>query len=87
VGLNRDQIHEINYPEDGILVPTITERAWLNFSGGRHEMSESDIRRFFEVNIPMYADFEDHVIPTITYSEFTGLTRGPSDNLFKPFGS
>ena len=64
------------------LFDAITERAWLELSKG-HELPPPNISRLMCVEIP---DFKAVPDPPVTYTEFTGFTRGSFEDLFEAFG-
>jgi CRISPR-associated endonuclease/helicase Cas3 len=74
-------------PEDpfevGRLFEDLTNRAWIEVSGGVRDMASSDIRRLLRVSISIYGD---DLKTEMTYDEFTGFTRGKPEDLFEPFG-
>lgn len=60
----------------------ITLRAWEDFALGK-DPSKPDIGSVMQIEIPDYGDDGE---PTMTYTEFTGFTRGSFEDLFEPFG-
>lgn len=65
------------------LFEDLTESAWADLSQGSREMEIEDLLKLMQVVVPSYTDDLD---PTMTYSDFTGFTRGSPEDLFLPFG-
>ena len=61
----------------------MTERGWIELSGGHAEMTGQDIKDLLKVSIPSYGD---GLGDDMTYTEFTGFTKGTPDDLLEPFG-
>lgn len=61
----------------------ITEAAWFDYGQGGTEMSSYDIKNMMRVSIP---DYSRDIVSPMTYTEFTGFTRGSSEDLFRDFG-
>ena len=61
----------------------MTRRGWLELSGCVSEMNRSDIHDLLWVSIPSYGD---GLVDEMTYSEFTGFTRGKPEDLLEDFG-
>ncbi|MEC5325099.1 hypothetical protein VSX60_17900 [Aurantimonas sp. A3-2-R12] len=61
----------------------MTTRGWRDLSGGLSDMTSRDIRELLRVSIPTYGD---DLKQEMTYTEFTGFTRGKLEDLFEPFG-
>lgn len=61
----------------------MTGRGWFELSGGVSEMNRSDIHDLLRVSVPSYGD--DLTIE-MTYTEFTGFTRGKPEDLLEAFG-
>lgn len=70
-------------PAERALFDGLTGVAWNDLSGGARDMNHDELRALLRVNIPSYGDAFS---PEVTYTEFTGFTRGASDDLFAPFG-
>jgi CRISPR-associated endonuclease/helicase Cas3 len=64
------------------LFGSITERAWIELSEG-HELTPPNVSRLMRVEIPDYKAVPD---PPVTYTEFTGFTRGSFEDLCEAFG-
>lgn len=79
-----DQLHLSAGPDTfGVLFEDLTTGGWLELTGGLDEMTESDLRDLFRVSIPT---FGDDLSSEMTYTEFTGFTRGSPEDLFSSFG-
>lgn len=65
------------------LFDDMTERGWVELSGGQTEMTSEDIRNLLRVSISSYGD---DLGAEISYTDFTGFTRGTPDDLLEPFG-
>lgn len=79
-----DELHlPGNCFEVDALFEDLTRSAWAEFSQGLRNMSASDIFTLFRVSVSSYGD---DLKPVMTYSEFTGLTRGKPQDLFQAFG-
>ncbi|WP_275791599.1 HD domain-containing protein [Pararhizobium gei] len=61
----------------------LTDKAWMALSGGQGEMERADIKACFQVSVPTYGD---DIKIEMTYTEFTGFTRGKAEDLFGAFG-
>nr|WP_180897409.1 MULTISPECIES: HD domain-containing protein [unclassified Martelella] len=78
-----DTLHICDLPVVCRLFEDMTMRGWLELSGGLSEMDGADIRNLIKVSIPTYGD---DLKTVMTYTEFTGFTRGTPEDLFKAFG-
>ena len=67
----------------GRLFEDLTAGGWLELTGGLDEMRKNEIFDLFRVSIPTYGD---DLGSEMTYSEFTGFTRGSPEDLFSGFG-
>lgn len=79
----RDSLHTNSTTNPSCLFEDMTERGWRELSGDMEEMNRADIRELLRVSIPSY---RDDLSVVMTYTEFTGFTRGMPEDLFKPFG-
>lgn len=61
----------------------MTERGWAELSGSRADMTGEDIPTLLRVSIPSYGDVLSN---EMSYTEFTGFTKGTPDDLNEPFG-
>ena len=61
----------------------VTESAWFDYGESGTEMSPYDIKNMMHVSIP---DYSRDIVSPMTYTEFTGFTRGSPKDLFRPFG-
>ena len=61
----------------------VTEAAWFDYGKSDTEMSPYDIKNLMRVSIP---DYSRDIVSHMTYTEFTGFTRGSSEDLFRAFG-
>jgi CRISPR-associated endonuclease/helicase Cas3 len=64
------------------LFDAITQRAWQDLAPGQ-DPTPQDVGRVMQVEIPDYGDDPE---PTMTYTEFSGFTRGSLEALSEPFG-
>jgi CRISPR-associated endonuclease/helicase Cas3 len=69
--------------EAACLFEDLTALGWAALTGGGREMTESDRKSLLRCTIPSY---EEGLEPQVTYTDFTGFTRGTLDDLFAPFG-
>ncbi|GAA6201707.1 hypothetical protein [Aquicoccus sp. SU-CL01552] len=60
----------------------ITERAWMDLSHGQ-DLAPQDVGRLMRIDIP---DHGDDPVPRMTYTDFTGFTRGSFEDLFYLLG-
>jgi CRISPR-associated endonuclease/helicase Cas3 len=67
----------------GRLFEDLSVSGWRELTGGLDEMRKNEIFDLFRVSVPSYGD---DLGSEMTYSEFTGFTRGSSDDLFSEFG-
>ena len=67
----------------GRLFEDLTASGWLELTGGLDEMRKNEIFDLFRVSVPSYGD---DLSSEMTYSEFTGFTRGSPEDLFSSFG-
>lgn len=65
------------------LFDDLTSGGWKELSGGVDEMTYPDIKKLLRVSI---STFGNDLEPKMTYTEFTGFTRGSPEDLFSPFG-
>lgn len=61
---------------------TLTNQAWQDHAPGRNA-SQQEIGQLMQIEIPDYGDDGE---PMMTYTEFTGFTRGSIEDLLAPFG-
>lgn len=73
---------DIDRSEGQLLFRGITSQAWLDYSSGLSEMGPKDLRDLLQVSVSDYGDS----VPSMSYTEFTGFTRGDHEDLFFPFG-
>ena len=66
------------------LFDAVTARSWQDLSNGESPTSR-DVERLMQVEIPDYRNDND-IEPPLTYTDFTGFTRGSFNDLFEPFG-
>ncbi|MGX0976284.1 CRISPR-associated endonuclease/helicase Cas3 [Roseovarius sp. MBR-51] len=78
VRLHTDDPYEVN-----CLFEDMTARGWFELSGGVSEMTSADISELLRVSVPTYGDDPEK---EMTYTEFTGFTRGKPEDLFEAFG-
>jgi len=57
--------------------------AWSSRPKGAEEMLRQDLNTLMRVTIP---DYGEDIEPAMSYSEFTGFTRGKPEDLYEPFG-
>lgn len=76
-------LHTDDPYEVSCLFEDMTARGWLELSGGVSEMTSTDIRELLRVSVPTYGDDRK---TEMTYTEFTGFTRGKPEDLFETFG-
>ncbi len=67
-----------------LLFLDLTEEAWRQYSGDANEIDSAKISEVMRVSIPVYPN--ELIEPFMTYSEFTGFSRGNPVNLFEDFG-
>ena len=79
--VNRDSFEE-GEMKGYHLFDEITARSWRDLSNGERPTSR-DVGRLMQIDIP---DYSDDIEPVMTYTEFTGFTRGTFRDLFEPFG-
>ena len=79
--VDTDRFHEHDV-EGCHLFDAMTERAWQDWSEGRTPTFH-DVKRLMRVEIP---DYGLELEPRLTYTDFTGFTRGTFEDLFGPFG-
>lgn len=65
------------------LFENITTSAWDLLSGGARELDSEEISTLLQARVPRYVD---DINPEMTYTEFTGFTRGKPEDLFEAFG-
>lgn len=70
-------------PDVRPLFSNLTEQAWRAKSNDGREMTSYELQTYLRVSVPVY-----NTVATLplTYTEFTGFTRGTFDDLFSPFG-
>ena len=79
--VDTDRFHE-HKVEGCHLFDAMTECAWQDLSDGQN-LAFHDVKRLMRVEIPDYGvDLE----PRLTYTDFTGFTRGTFEDLLGPFG-
>lgn len=61
----------------------LTALGWSALTGGGQAMTESDRTSLLRCAIPSY---DEGLEPQLTYTDFTGFTRGTVEDLFAPFG-
>jgi len=66
------------------LFDAVTLRSWQDFSNGEPPTSR-EVGRLMRVEISDYRN-ENDIEPALTYTDFTGFTRGSFKDLFGPFG-
>ena len=76
-----DRFHE-HEMEGCYLFDAMTERAWQDLSDGQNPTFH-DVKRLMRVEIPDYGVEPE---PRLTYTDFTGFTRGTFEDLLGPFG-
>jgi len=76
--LHTDEPYEVN-----CLFEDMTAQGWLELSRGVSEMTSTDTRELLRVSVPTYGD---DLKTEMTYTEFTGFTRGKPEDLFEAFG-
>jgi CRISPR-associated endonuclease/helicase Cas3 len=69
--------------EVACLFEDLTALGWTALTGGGRKMTESDQKSLLRCTIPSY---DEGLEPQLTYTDFTGFTRGTVDDLFAPFG-
>ncbi|WP_376871230.1 hypothetical protein [Albirhodobacter sp. R86504] len=69
--------------EAAALFGDLTGLGWTALTGGTREMAESDRNALLRCSIP---SFENGLEAQLTYTDFTGFTRGTVEDLFAPFG-
>jgi CRISPR-associated endonuclease/helicase Cas3 len=79
-----DQLH-IAEGQDrfGRLFEDLTGSGWLELTGGLDDLRKNEIFDLFRVSVPSYGD---DLGSEMTYTEFTGFTRGSPEDLFSDFG-
>ncbi len=65
------------------LFEDLTALAWAALTGGGQTMTESDRTSLLRCAIPSY---DEGLEPPLTYTDFTGFTRGTFEDLSAPFG-
>ncbi|MEO1538691.1 MAG: hypothetical protein AAFR73_13305 [Pseudomonadota bacterium] len=68
----------------GLIFPDLDELAWHGLPTSMDELTRHQIQSLTEVQVPSYN--QDEVEPPMTYTQFTGFTRGAPEDLFQPFG-
>lgn len=63
--------------------PDLDDRAWQAAMPHGDEATRPQIQNLTEVRVPSYD--QDELEPLMTYSQFTGFTRGAPEDLFQPF--
>lgn len=76
-------LHTDDPYEVSCLFEDMTARGWLELSGGVLEMTSTDTRELLRVSVPTYGD---DLNTEMTYTEFTGFTRGKPKDLLNAFG-
>lgn len=61
----------------------MTGPAWVEYSGGVRDMETTDLKHLMRIEIPEY---DRDLRVEMTYTEFTGFTRGSPEDLFEAFG-
>ncbi|OCX62051.1 hypothetical protein BFP70_14435 [Thioclava sp. SK-1] len=64
------------------LFPNLTRLGWAALTGGGRDMTPNDRKSLLRCTISNYGEGLE---PRLTYTEFTGFTRGRSEDLFLPF--
>lgn len=77
-----DSVHSASLPIHP-LFRNLTTSAWGEMSSRSRDMGRADLRNFLQVSI---SQFHDEIIPTFSYNEITGFTRGFPEDLFQAFG-
>ncbi len=67
----------------GLIFPDLDELAWQAVPTSIDELTSYQIQSLTEVRVPSYSD--DEVEPPMTYTQFTGFTRGAPEDLSRPF--
>ncbi len=65
------------------LFDDLSGAAWLEYAQSHGELTSSNLKELMRAQIPDYRNDTD---PEVTYTEFTGFTRGKKEDLFEPFG-
>jgi CRISPR-associated endonuclease/helicase Cas3 len=79
-----DQLHIAEGPDRfGRLFEDLTGSGWLELTGGLDDLRKNDLFDLFTVSVPSYGD---DLGSEMTYTEFTGFTRGSPEDLFSDFG-
>lgn len=65
------------------LFEELTGPAWVEYVGGLRDMENGDLKNLMRAEIP---DYERDLQIRMTYTEFTGFTRGSFEDLFCAFG-
>lgn len=73
----------ISYLEGDYLFTRFASSAWSELSNGS-ELSSGDVSRLMQVEVPDYRSTT--FLQEMTYTPFTGFTRGSAEDLFEPFG-
>ena len=61
----------------------LTQAAWIEHSGSVDEMTRADLKRLMRIEVP---DYTGDLEIEMTYTEFTGFTRGSPEDLLGAFG-
>ena len=77
------QLHTEGCPEVCSLFEDLTNGGWVELSSGERDMTAADISALLRVIVPTYGD---DLKVEMTYTEFTGFTRGKLGDLLEPFG-
>ena len=78
-----DRLHVPRPYDICMLFDDLTRRAWVEHSGGLQDMTGADICELLRVSISTYGD---DLQMEMTYTDFTGFTRGKPEDLLEPFG-
>lgn len=79
----RGDLHLGIEKKPAVLFVDLTIGGWRELSGEETDMSAQDIRNLLRVSI---ASHRDDLGQEMTYSDYTGFTRGMPEDLFGPFG-
>ena len=79
----RGELHTHASREACCLFEDMTKCGWIELTGGEVEMTGQDIKDLLRVSVPSYGD---DLGGDISYTDFTGFTKGTPDDLLEPFG-
>jgi len=81
--VGRDDLHLPDPFNVYTLFKSLTAKAWTELSQGVRDMAGLDISSLLRISIPTYGD---DINMKMTYTEFTGFTRGTPEDLCEVFG-